>query len=403
MLVALGGCGGSIGQHDGDGGPLDAPPGESGPGTDDAGPTDDAAGDDDGAPPTDAPPPDDAPAAAPYSFVVYGDNQFATESCTSGVNERLALPEAIKAAAPTFILHTGDLMDHGYDPGAYAKFVSCNQSMLDALAIFPTMGNHDAGSGAVWAYKTFLEELLQTRNPAAYGAGFATDFTIWYEDDPNPYSTDPSSPGSTTDVPSGFSFKTFYAVQFRRTLFVSLEVGTRWWSDTPKSWLRGHLERAQADAGVDHIVVFLHHPIYSTTMTDGGTGDSVGPVRAAYEPIIAAAHKVRLVFGGHAHVYDRMYVPWDGAATRTSTPPASYPLGAGIQYIVTGGGGGPLPDCSTFNPVQETSWGYSQVRRCGYHFLKVTVAGDRLTVDTTKVTGSATSYTTADWDHFTIE
>ncbi len=33
----------------------------------------------------------------------------------------------------------------------------------------------------------------------------------------------------------------------------------------------------------------------------------------------------------------------------------------------------------------------------------VTVAGNRITVDATKVTGGATSYTTTAWDHFTIE
>jgi len=117
----------------------------------------------------DAPPPPPPPS---FSFVVFGDNQFATNSCTSGIPERMAVPKAILKLSPDLVLHTGDLMDHGYDSGAYAKFVSCYSGMLAKLPFFPTMGNHDAGYLGVKNYKRYLARQLFTPVGIQTGEGF---------------------------------------------------------------------------------------------------------------------------------------------------------------------------------------------------------------------------------------
>jgi len=361
---------------------------------------DGAAGEDEGAAEDDPGPP-----PARFSFAAFADNQFATESCTSGVPERLAVPEAILAADVDFVLEAGDQMDHGYDDGAYAKLVECYAGMLAALPYFPALGNHDAGSGAVWDFKAYLEEQLFTRNPAVWGAGYAEAFPTVYEDDPTSYSTDPSNPVSGTSVPSGFSFKTFYTFRHQNTVFIAFEIGTRWWSNTPRTWLEEHLRTAREDPTVEHVVVFMHHPLYSTTMAESGDGECIEPVRRYYGALFHQ-YDVELVLSGHAHVYDRFYVPDDGAATRARPPPASYPWGAqAVHYIVSGGGGGPLPSGCDPAPGerQELSYDFSQARGCGFHFLRVEVEGRRMRIQVIGVSGSASDYATAVWDEFSIE
>jgi hypothetical protein len=348
-----------------------------------------------------------AEAAAPieFSFVAFADNQFATTSCTSGVPERLAVPKAIVQLAPSFVLEAGDLMDHGYEAGAYDKLVSCYGAMLTELPFFPAPGNHDCGSGGITAFKAFLEKQLFTRNKTVWGAGYEQDFPIVYEDDPNTYSTNPSAPGSTADVPSGFSFKTYYAFKHRNAYFLSFEQGTRWWSNTPRSWVEKHLKAARADPGVQHLFVYMHHPMYSSTMAEGGTGEAIGPVRKYYEALFRQ-YDVTMVFSGHAHVYDRFWVPDDNTPTRSEPAKKTYPHdGKAIHYIVTGGGGGPLPNGCNPMPAeaQDVSYPFGQARGCGYHVTHVKVKNATLSVEVVGVSGSETSYTTKQMDAFGVE
>jgi hypothetical protein len=345
----------------------------------------------------------DAPPVPRFSFVVIADSQFATESCTSGVSERTAIPEVIRELSPHFVLEAGDLMDHGYDAGAYDQFESCNAAFIHAVPFFPTMGNHDAGSGGILDYKAYLERRLFADNAAAWPGDYASDFTQWYEDDPNTYSTDFGAPTHRDIVPSGVSFETFYAFRYRNAYFVSLEVGTRYWSNTPTTWLDQHLAEAQADPTIEHVFVFLHHPIYSTTMLDDSSGECTGPVREAYAPYFHD-RDVTMVFSGHAHVYDRFFVPDDGRRT-ADAPPSTYPHdGNGVHYIVTGGAGGPLPTCSPMPSADGVvGWDYSQARFCGYHVTHVDVDGPRLVVRVLGVDGSAADHTTTEWETFTIE
>jgi hypothetical protein len=357
----------------------------------------------DAAPPNDAKP--DASPPAAFSFVVFGDNQFATTSCTSGVPERLAIPKVVVSLNPTLLLEAGDLMDHGYDSGAYAKYQDCYKEMLAKVPFFPTMGNHDAGSGGINNYKAYLEQQIQTKNAAVWGAGYKSAFPIWYEDDPTTYSTDFNHPGDTKVVPSGVSFKTFYAFQHQNAYFISFEQGTRWWTNTPIPWVEKHLKAARQDPGVEHLFVYLHHPFYSTTMEESGSGEAVEPVRKHYEALFRQ-YDVTMVFSGHVHMYEHFHVPDGGAATRASPPPKSYPHdGKSIHYLITGGGGGPLPNGCNPTPgeKQQKSYDYMQSRACGYHVTQVKVAGKKLSVSVIGVKGSETSHTTSGLDGFAVE
>ncbi len=346
----------------------------------------------------------DAPPPVEYSFVAFADNQFATASCTSGVPERLAIPKAILQLGAKFAIEAGDLMDHGYEDGSYEKLVSCYQDMIASIPFFPAPGNHDMSSSGLNKFKPFLEAQLQTRNPAAYGADYAKDFSVVYGDDPNTYSKNPSDPGPTTDVPSGFSWETFYAFRYANAYFLSFEQGTRWWTNTPKSWVEKHLKAARADSTIDHVFVYMHHPMYSSTMAETGDSECIAPVRKHYEALFRQ-YDVTVVFSGHAHFYDHFYVPDDGHATRGMASP--YPHdGAGVHYMVTGGGGGPLPnsDCDPMpGEQQDVSHAFGQARGCGYHVTHVKVSGKKLAIDVVGVDGSESSFTTSTMDSFRIE
>jgi hypothetical protein len=206
-------------------------------------------------------------------------------------------------------------------------------------------------------------------------------------------------------VPSGFSFKTFYAFKFKNSYFLSFEQGTRWWSDTPKSWVEKHLKAAQADPEIKNVFVYMHHPMYSSTMADTGTGEAYGPVRGYYQALFRK-YDVTMVFSGHAHVYDRFYVPDDDSPSRSTPSKKTFPHdGKGVHYIVTGGGGGPLPNGCNPPPgeAKDVSYDFGQARGCGYHVTHVTVKDSKLDVEIVGIDGAESAYTTKIWDSFSVE
>lgn len=350
-------------------------------------------------------------AAEPFHFVVFGDNQQAQNSVTSGVQERYALPRVIRDRQPAFVAAVGDLMDRAEKPGAYGKFAEYNEPFLSEIPFFPTLGNHDALG--VLAYRDYLARQLTEVNPKVYGPeAYARDFQIFRE-----YTTPTAASFKDSDVaqyrknvPSGVNYRTNYAFRYRNCCFISMEVGTRWWSNTPYEWLENELKRAHALPGVEHIFVILHHPIYSAAMCDNppdpadpGKGECMMPVRQAYEPLFKK-YGVTMVFAGHVHNYEHFWVPADGSATRPATDDAprrsSYPAGGGIHYIVTGGGGGPLGAVGTRSG--ETSWQYRQAAMTGYHILDITVDGGTLKVDRVTLSGGLDDYKGTVSDSFTI-
>ena len=259
------------------------------------------------------------------------------------------------------------------------------------------------GSGGIWAFKTYLEEQLFDRNADVWTGDYGGDVTVWYEDDPNEYSTDWDNKTHLDVVPSGVSYETFYAIRHANALVLSFEQGTRWWSNTPKSWLETHLAAAHTDPAIDHVFVIMHHPLYSTRMAELDSGECIQPVRNHYEQLFRD-YDVTAVFAGHTHIYDRFYVPDDGTPTQTDQPPAVYAHdGQAVHYVVTGGAG-PVPGCSPPPTVlHEFSFNYAQAQGCGHHFVRVDVEGSSLRFRVIGVEGSATDYTTTQWDEFRIE
>jgi hypothetical protein len=272
------------------------------------------------------------------------------------------------------------------------------------------MGNHDAGYDGIRNYRTFLREQLGRRNASVYGESYFADFDIAFDTDSTDYPQRFDDPRVREFrgriVPSGVSFKTFYSFRFGNAAFVSLEQGTRWWSNTPLPWLEQTLRSARETDGVDHIFVIMHHPMYSTTMREAppdpqkpASGECIEPVREIYEEVFRR-YDVTMVFSGHAHLYEHFVVPDDDRPIAGLRERDAFSHdGRAIHYIVTGGGGGPL---NKGHWRTEKSASYSRERLCAYHFVQVTVNGNELTVSVVKIAGSRESHTSEIVDRFLV-
>ncbi len=77
-----------------------------------------------------------APADAPFHFVVFGDTRT-----------RDALHRRIVAAIikddPDFVVHTGDLLQNGYDTAQWPNFFEIEHELLRQTVFFPVLGNHE--------------------------------------------------------------------------------------------------------------------------------------------------------------------------------------------------------------------------------------------------------------------
>ena len=114
------------------------------------------------------------------------------------------------------------------------------------------------------------------------------------------------------------------------------------------NWLAQDL----ATAAGKFVVVFAHHPLYSSAYPNGVST----VLRDALEPLFRA-HNVRLILSGGTNWYEHIYID-------------------GIHHVTTGGGGGPLTG------APETSVPGTVFRRVGLlHYVRVTVADDALRVE----------------------
>jgi 3',5'-cyclic AMP phosphodiesterase CpdA len=111
-------------------------------------------------------------------------------------------------------------------------------------------------------------------------------------------------------------------------------------------WLEDNLKGV--DKKTKFIIVIFHHPIFSSTRNCADK-KKLRPLIPLFE-----RYGVNMVFNGHAHNYERF-------------------LYNKIYYIITGGGGAPLYE-------RSGKAEYSQVFAKVYHFCKLSINGDQLTV-----------------------
>jgi hypothetical protein len=273
----------------------------------------------------------------PYSFAVLGDSG-------TGTADQLAVRDRLLAAAPDFVLHTGDMI---YPDGAPAdfdpKFFLPYRDLLRRVVLWPTLGNHDVrtAAGAPWRAAFHTPE----NNPA----------------------------GS----------EHYYSFDFGNAHLVVLDSNA---STSPGSAQHTFVDRDLGASGATWKFVAFHHPVYSSG-AHGGTSS----LRANLVPLFDA-HRVDVVFMGHDHDYER---------TLPLRADAVVAPGEGTVYVVTGGGGQTLRPigASPFTAYAESAFHFTRVAVDGSSLTLEMVRADgavrdRVTLAKPTVTSSTTTTTT---------
>ena len=186
-----------------------------------------------------------------------------------------------------------------------------------------------------------------------------------------------------------------YAFGYGNTFVIALDSNIA--SDTIQlAWVTDQLEHLDR-ARYRHVIVFFHHPVFSSGPHSGasadpvpGTGrkapDRVEPQSAAlrtmYMPLFRK-HHVRMLIAGHDHLYDHFVERYDSEGVTHR-----------MDAIVTGGGGAPTytyigePDLRAYvaaSPadnirVEHLMKPGATVAENPHHFVVIQVDGDRLSL-----------------------
>lgn len=219
-----------------------------------------------------------------WSFAVIGDTQR-NPTVTGQVGDK------IWKRRPNFVIHCGDVVDNGpvKNEWVHDLFGPCKE-LFGRVPLFPCIGNHE-------------------KNHANYYTYFSLPKPEYY-----------------------YSFK--YANADFFSIDTNKKVG-------PGSEQYEWLDKALTASRATWKFCFHHHPPYSSDNDDYGntfqtTPTGEGDLNARSLVALYEKHNVDVVFCGHIHVYERTWPIRAGKVDRQR----------GVQYIISGGGGGKLEDFS---------------------------------------------------------
>ncbi len=168
---------------------------------------------------------------------------------------------------------------------------------------------------------------------------------------------------------NGGDSERYYAFTYATSRFIVLDSNEYSFALTDQTaWLERELIAARQDPNIRHVFVVMHHPPFSVSL-HGGNRD----LRERWTPLFEQ-YQVTAVFSGHDHVYSR----------------AEH---NGLRYFISGGGGAPLyPRRPKSDPIDvEAVKKFERV----FHYLRVTITGDRIEVSGIRVDG--TTIETTSW------
>lgn len=237
---------------------------------------------------TTAPAPDE-----PFRFAVFGDSQGGPDTCVAPPGWR-AVAQLVDQARPALVLGAGDYVADGAAAGCWESWIEASGGLFRHTPFYPALGNHDYER----QYYTG-EENAGLRN-----------LTRWFA---LPLGPDPATA------------TTYYGFTFGNSRFIVLDAYKDRRPGSPQLlWLEHELALARSETGVEHIFV-VSHPTFE------GVGYFCPPEsrdrhqarnREWVQPLLER-YGVTATFSGHEHSYSRVEKN-------------------GIQYVVTGGGGGRL-------------------------------------------------------------
>jgi hypothetical protein len=320
---------------------------------------------------------------APITFAVFGD--WGQVDATGANPDQANVMSQIAASGAGFAMTTGDT---GYPDGSQIVYGDLQQTGSNTSAVFgPSFwrvagasiplfngqGNHGESSAALvnWpeshAVQSSGGRYQMDVNCCQNGTKSTSYPSEWYAFNAGPVrfyvldaSWDNGNVGSSTIY--GNDFDTHWSV-----------------GDAERTWLENDL--AQHPAQISF--AFFHFPLYTANATEASDAYLDGP--SSLEGLLGQGG-VDIVFNGHAHIYER------NAASAPGMP---------VTYV-TGGGGAGLEPVSVCGAPDLYSIGWTPSTSTGskcdggtkptsadrvYHFLLVTVNGNRVTVTPTDELG----------------
>jgi len=178
-----------------------------------------------------------------FSFIVFGDTR-------SDSVQHQSVIDRIMHYNFDFVIHTGDLVNQGYNIDDWRTFFNIENKMLVQKIYLPTIGNHEK---PFWQYDTLF-----------------------------------ALPG----------VEYFYSVRYANVYIICLNTEMEL-IGLQQKWLVNVLNSVSTDTTIDWIFVSLHRPPYSS-----GSHGSALDIRKNWCPILEK-YDVDIVFCGHDHSYER--------------------------------------------------------------------------------------------------
>jgi len=250
-----------------------------------------------------------------FSFIAYGDTRGRHDGTQIQAEHQLVIESMIgtikrartSADSIRFVLQSGDAVVNG---SINEQWSVSYVPLIDRLTTeggvpyFLSVGNHDVGSST---------NLADPRRVSGMRNYLAANAALIPPD---------GSPRRLNGYPT-------YAFGYGNSFFIAVD------SDIPDdsvqfAWMTRQLETLDRRR-YQNVVVFFHHPPFSSGPHGGGRIESqAASVRARWMPLFRQ-HHVRLLLTGHEHLFEHFVERWtDASGTHR------------IDQIVSGGGGAPL-------------------------------------------------------------
>lgn len=178
----------------------------------------------------------------------------------------------------------------------------------------------------------------------------------------------------------GLTGQTYYSYEKEGVHFVVLDPNIDYRKSSPQyAWVKNDLETASKDQTISWIIVYMHMPMYSSSVEGkGGNLNYTGPnkpLRETYQPLFDR-NRVDLVIHAHVHAYERMK-PMSYRAVIEDNHGWTYNDPRGQIYVTVGTAGKSLYRYDAKPAMSAKQFDLDDKH---YGFLKLTINNDSKTL-----------------------
>ena len=194
--------------------------------------------------------------------------------------------------ADLFLMLGDNAYNNGTDVEHQSAIFDVYPVMLEGVAVWPTIGNHEMASGGG----------SQSSDPSSYSSYTETGLMPYLDIFSLPAGGEVGGVPSGTEQYYSFDYGTVHVVSLDSQLAIR-DSGQR---AAMKQWL---IDDLSANVG-DWTIVIFHHPPYTKGSHDSDVGTGydlpITLIREEFTPVFED-YGVDLAFSGHSHIYERSY------------------------------------------------------------------------------------------------